>query len=427
MSFSFSQNEEQGPRRLAEEKQPADLRARWTLPALVSVLYFSQGFPFGIFDRTLNLYMSVEKVPLASIGLLSSVGLAWTLKVFWAPLVDGFGTYRTWIMGSLALLCVAVAMFGVTPANSTVFWIAAILLAVGSATQDIAIDALTIRITPDKSIGIINSVRVTSARIAFIAAGGGLAVIADRIGWRGAFLFASLIPLLVMILVGMFVERDAGGVQRQQNPVKALRLWLMRTGAGPLLAIVMLFRLGDSALRPMVAPYWISRGFSATEVGNVTTTLGMICVILGAISGGAFVSRFGVYRGLLWLGLLQMISNVGYAIVATTTAGRPALYGAAVAEAFCDGLGTAAFLSFLMYICERENAATEYALLSALFGLSRTIIGSTSGIAAENLGYANYYWLTVALGLPGLALLPLIRKRLSIPKDEPQLSPLEVS
>lgn len=391
-------------------------KTRWTLPFLISILYFSQGFPFGIFDRTLNLYLSVEKVPLASIGLLSSVGLAWTLKVFWAPLVDAFGTYRTWITGSLALLCVSLAMFGFTPAASTMFWIAAVLLAVASATQDIAIDALTIRITPDERIGIVNSVRVTSARIAFIAAGGGLAVLADRTGWRGAFLVAAIVPLLVIVLVTVFVQRDAGGVERQENPVRALRVWLARGSALPLLAVVMLFRLGDSALRPMVAPYWISRGFSASEVGNVTTTLGMICVILGAISGGIFVSRYGVFRGLLWLGLLQMASNLGYAVVASTGAGRPGLYGAAVAEAFCDGLGTAAFLSFLMYICERDNAATEYALLSALFGLSRTIIGSVSGFLAQDLGYARYYWLTAALALPGLAILPLIRARLAVEK-----------
>ncbi len=412
---------------MTEDSRTETSRARWTLPTLVSVLYFSQGFPFGIFDRTLNLYLSVEKVPLATIGLLSSVGLAWTLKVFWAPLVDRFGTYRTWILGSLALLCAAVAMFGLTPAASTVFWIAAILLAIASATQDIAIDALTIRITPDERIGVVNSVRVTSARVAFIAAGGGMAVLADRTGWRGAFLIASVVPLVVIVLVALLVRRDAGGAERQQSPVRALRLWLGRGGAGPLLAVVMLFRLGDSALRPMVAPYWIARGFSATEVGNVTTTLGMICVILGAIGGGAFVSRFGVYRGLLWLGLLQMVSNLGYAIVATTGGGRPALYSAAVAEAFCDGLGTAAFLSFLMFICERENAATEYALLSALFGLSRTIIGSFSGFLAQDLGYAGYYWLTAALALPGLALLPLIRARLAITKASPEISPLSVS
>lgn len=386
--------------------------SRWRIPALVSILYFAQGFPFGIYDRTLNLYLSVEKVPLGTIGLVSSVGLAWTLKFLWAPLVDAFGSYRTWILGSLAVLCLSAAMFAATPAASTVFWIAAILLAVASATQDIAIDALTIRITPDKMIGIVNSVRVTAARVAFIAMGGGLAALSDRIGWDGAFLVAAAVSFVVLVLVAIFVPRGAGGVERHENPVKALLVWLRRNGPA-LFAVVLLYRLGDSALRPMIAPYWISRGFTATEVGNVTTTIGMICVILGAIGGGAFVSRYGIFKGLVWLGLVQMLSNLGYAWVATTGAGRPALYGAAIAESFCDGLGTAAFLSFLMFICERENAATEYAVLSATFALSRTILGSTSGYLTEAMGFAGYYWLTAALALPGLAILPLIRARVS--------------
>jgi PAT family beta-lactamase induction signal transducer AmpG len=184
-----------------------------------------------------------------------------------------------------------------------------------------------------------------------------------------------------------------------------------------LLAVVLLYRLGDSALRPMIKPYWIAQGFSATEVGNVTTTLGMICTIAGAIAGGAFTSRFGIFRGLLWMGVMQMLSNLAYALVATTGAGRGALYAAAVTETFCEGLGIAAFLSFLMFICDRENAATEYAMLTAIFGLSRTLAGAVSGFFAQDLGYARYYWLTAALALPGLALLPFIRSRVRASDD----------
>ncbi|HEU4888721.1 MAG TPA: MFS transporter, partial [Thermoanaerobaculia bacterium] len=200
---------------------------------------------------------------------------------------------------------------------------------------------------------------------------------------------------------------------QRENPFRALLTWLARSGSLLLLAVILLYRLGDNALTPMIRPYWVSRGFSATEVGNVTTTLGMICTILGAIAGGAFVTRYGVYRGLLVLGVIQMLSNFAYAFVATTNAGRPALYGAAIVETFCGGLGTAAFLSFLMFICDRDNAATEYAMLSALFAVARTFAFALSGYFAQDLGYAKYYWLTAALALPGLALLPRIRDRLS--------------
>ena len=386
--------------------------SRWQLPTIVAILYFSQGFPFGIYDRTMGIYLRQQNVSLAEIGFVSSVGLAWSLKPLWAPLVDTLGTYRAWILGSLAVLCMSMGMFAVTPAASALFWAAAILLAFASATQDIAIDALTIRITPDERIGRINSIRVTAARIAFIAMGGGLATLSDRIGWDGAFLAAAGLAFVVLLVVAFFVPREAGQMERHENLLKALLRWLKRNG--PLVfAVVLIYRLGDSALRPMIAPYWIDRGYTATEAGNVTTTIGMVCVILGAISGGWFVTRFGIFKSLVWLGIVQMLSNLGYALVAATNGGRPGMYGAAVAESFCDGLGTAAFLSFLMYICDRENAATEYAVLSATFALPRTFIGTTSGKLTELMGYTDYFWLTAALALPGLLLLPLIRARLS--------------
>lgn len=398
--------------------------SRWQLPTIVAILYFSQGFPFGIYDRTMGLYLREAKVSLGTIGLVSSVGLAWSLKPLWAPLVDTVGSYRTWILGSLAVLCMAIAMFAAAPAASTMFWIAAVLLAFGSATQDIAIDALTIRITPDELIGKINSIRVTAARVAFIAMGGGLAALADRVGWDGAFLAATALAFVVLVLVAILVPRGAGRMERHENLFKALLAWLKRNGA-VVFAVVLIYRLGDSALRPMIAPYWIDRGYSATEAGQVTTTIGMVCVILGAISGGWFITRYGIFRGLVWLGIVQMLSNLGYALVASTAAGRPGLYSAAVAESFCDGLGTAAFLSFLMSICDRENAATEYAVLTATFALPRTFIGSTSGYLTEAMGYAGYYWLTAALALPGLALLPLIRARVSTPASgAPMATPL---
>ncbi|HEX2120747.1 MAG TPA: MFS transporter, partial [Thermoanaerobaculia bacterium] len=399
-----------GSSRLTTEKQ-----SRFLIPALASILYFSQGFPYGFVTETLNLYLSVAKVPLSTIGLLSSVGIAWTLKVFWAPLVDAIGTYRTWVFGALVALAAALGVLGIVPPASTAFWVAAIVMAVASATQDIAIDALTIRITPRELLGLVNSARVTAYRVAIIAAGGGVAVLADRIGWRGAFGVAALVPLVVLALIAVSVPRESGGTERHANPIRALGAWIARPRSLVLLAVVLLYRLGDSALRQMIKPYWIAQGFSATEVGNVTTTLGMICTIAGAIAGGTFTSRFGIFRGLLWMGVMQMLSNLAYALVATAGGGRGPLYAAAVTETFCEGLGIAAFLSFLMSICDRENAATEYAMLTAIFGLSRTLAGAVSGFFAQDLGYARYYWLTAALALPALALLPFIRSRVSQP------------
>jgi PAT family beta-lactamase induction signal transducer AmpG len=246
-----------------------------------------------------------------------------------------------------------------------------------------------------------------------IVAGGGVAILADRVGWRQAFAVAAVVPLAVLVILVFTAPREGGAEKREGNPLRGAIEWARRPGALMLIAVILLYRLGDNALMAMIRPYWVSRGFSATEVGNVTTTLGMICTIAGAVAGGAFVSKYGVYRGLMTLGIVQMLSNLTYALVATTDAGRPALYAAAIIETFCGGLGTAAFLSFLMRICDRANAATEYAMLSALFLVGRTVAIALSGYVAQNLGFARYYWLTAALALPALLLLPRIRDRVS--------------
>jgi PAT family beta-lactamase induction signal transducer AmpG len=387
--------------------------SRIAIPALACILYFSEGFPFGIVSETVNLYLAFANVDLATIGLVGSVGILWTLKFFWAPLVDAAGTYRTWIFGSLVVLSLSLATLGAVPAASPAFWAALIVLVIASATQDVAIDALAIRITPRELLGVVNSARVAAYRGAMIVAGGGVALLADRIGWRSAFFVAACVPLVVLLLTALTAPPESGTGEKREDPFSALVTWIRRPGALLLLAVILLYRLGDNALTPMIRPYWVSRGFSATEVGNVTTTLGMVCTILGAIAGGAFVTRYGIYRSMLILGIVQMLSNLAYALVAMTNGGRPALYGAAVIETFCGGLGTAAFLSFLMFICDRDNAATEYAMLSALFAVARTFAFALSGYVAQDLGYAKYYWLTAALALPGLALLPRIRGRLS--------------
>lgn len=388
---------------------------RVTIPALAAILYFSQGFPFGIVNETVNLYLAFTKVDLGTIGLIGSVGLVWTLKFFWAPLLDTVFTYRTWIFGSLIVLSLSLAALGTLPPASAAFWAALLVLVFASATQDIAIDALAIRITPSNLLGVVNSARVAAYRCAMIVAGGGVAMLADRTGWRGAFLAAACVPLLIFALVAFTVPRERGVRERQENPLRGLWHWLQRPQAYLLLAVILLYRLGDNALTPMIRPYWVARGFSATEIGNVTTTLGMICTILGAIAGGAFVTRFGIYRGLLTLGIVQMLSNLAYGAVAMSEAGRPALYGAAIVETFCGGLGTAAFLSFLMFICDRDHAATEYAMLSALFGLGRTFAFALSGYVAQDLGFTRYFWVTAGLALPGLAMVVLARSRLHQP------------
>jgi PAT family beta-lactamase induction signal transducer AmpG len=182
---------------------------------------------------------------------------------------------------------------------------------------------------------------------------------------------------------------------------------------------VLLYKLGERALGPMVKPFWVDRGLSLGEIALVSTTLGVAASVAGALVGGAYTSRRGIFRGLWVLGLVQAASHLGYATAAWTGAGRHAIYAASLLESFCAGLGTAAFLAFLMNICEKRQAATQYALLSALFNLGGTAVGSLSGVGVTQLGYGTYFAFTALLALPAFALLPWVRRWIVEPATRP--------
>ncbi len=388
-------------------------RARWFVPAVAGLLYFSEGFPYGLVTELFPAYLRFHGVPLKEIGFLNTVTAAWTAKFLWSPLVDSFGTYRRWIAG--AVLALALATFALAAAPDTIgirFWVLASALAIASATQDIAVDAFTIRITPQTMLGFINAIRVATYRGAFIIGGGGLLILGGRMGWRIAFLAGGAL-MIVMLLVALRLPDDRGSREARHDLIGGLKRWFTRPRAATILAVVFLYRLGEFAIVAMIKPYWVDRGYTADEIGTITTVIGVIISVLGAFAGGWVVARFGVWKALLWLGIAQTISNIGYAAVATAGGGRWGIYVAAVLENFGFGLGTASFLAFLMFVCDREHAATEFALLTAAYGVTRIVIGTASGFLVESLGYGPYFWLTVFLGIPALLLLPSLREELS--------------
>jgi PAT family beta-lactamase induction signal transducer AmpG len=386
----------------------------------VSVLYFAEGLPFGIAVDNLPVYFRLHGVSLQEIGLLSLLGMPWTLKVFWSPLVDRFGQRQHWIAAALALMAVLTALLPLLNPSQPSLWLWALLLAftTASATQDIAIDAYTIGILGPGEEGVANGVRVSAYRAALIAGGGGLVIVAGALGWQLVFLVAAAMFVALAVVVWRSPRlNEVGGSDRVRPsadqagaPWSApLWAWLRRPGALLIFAFVLTYKLGDSSMGPMVKPFWVDRGLSVEEIGLVSTTFGVFATVLGALLGGLLTTRWGIFRGLLLLGLLQAFSNLGYAGVAYAEAGRAGIYAASLFESFTGGLGTAAFLAFLMHICDKRRAATEYALLSAIFGLTRSVAGGVSGWAAAQLGYAPYFLLTFALAFPAYALLPWVR------------------
>jgi PAT family beta-lactamase induction signal transducer AmpG len=360
--------------------------------AATAALYFIQGLPFGIFNDALPVYLRAHGVSLAQIGAVAALTAPWSLKVFWSPLVDRFGSTRLWIAGALATLAALhLCLADLPPAPGLALFVVLALIATASATQDIAIDAAFVRLVPAHLVGVGNGVRVTAYRAAMIAGGGITVMLARTFAWSTIFRGVALVFLALMLIALALPTSRAASAR------------------GPT------FAEWRAALTS-----WLRRRVPPEVIGLVMTTCGIAASIAGALAGGAYVSRRGEYRGLLVLGLLQAGSNLVYAAVAAVPHAPAALVVASLVESFCGGLGTAALLSLLTRSCEPQAAATQYALLSAIFGLTRTLAGGASGVLAQSMGYAPYFALTAVLALPAFALLPSVRRWLA---DRPR--PLE--
>ncbi len=386
----------------------------------VAVLYFAEGFPFGIVFDNLPVYFRVHGVSLVDIGLLSLLGLPWTLKVLWAPLVDRLGHARRWIVIALVTMAVALVAFpGLDPrAPATSLWCLLLAFTIASATQDIAIDAYTISLLDRGEEGIANGVRVSAYRAALIVGGGGLVACAGFAGWPAVYFASAAVLAVLAAAISRLPDLTTPAATRARW-LETFRSWLRRPGALLVFLFVLTYKLGDSSMGPMVKPFWVDRGLSVQEIGLVSTTFGVALSVAGALVGGAFTSRVGIFAGLWMLGLTQALSNLGYAAAAYVEAGRPGIYAASAFESFTGGLGTAAFLAFLMRACEKEQAATQYAALSALFGFTRTIAGAASGFGTTHLGYAAYFGFTFLLSFPAYALLPWVRRWIADARAEP--------
>jgi PAT family beta-lactamase induction signal transducer AmpG len=363
--------------------------------------------PYGIVNDLIPVYLRFHHIELAAIGYLNLVRFAWVFKFVWAPAVDMLATYRRWIATAVAIIAAALFAIPLLPIGPYVY-VLVFVLALASATQDIAVDAFTIRAVTTEMIGPVNSIRVTAYRIAVIVAGGGVLALAGRTNWRVAFFSVAGVSAVVFMVATQLGD-DRGEARGKMNFLDDLRHWLQSPKRGTILAIVFLYRLGELGIISLVRVYWVDRGYSPQEIGTITSVIGVSVSVAGTIAGGAIVARIGLWRSLLWLGIAQMVSNLGYALVATFSLGKWAIYAAAIVENLGYGLGTAAFLAFLMSLCDRERAATEYALLTAAFNTTGTLIAAASGIIAQTFGFAAYFWLTVFLGIPALLLLPSVR------------------
>ena len=389
---------------------------------IVSGLYVIEGFPMGVFSDAWPYYWVEIGLSDSAIGAASGLGMAWTLKVFVSPLLHRFGETRRWIAGCLAMMAgVLFAMPGLDPETATIFWSAVAVFCFASAIQDIAIDAYTIGLVPRGQEGAANSVRVGAYRTGMLLLGGAALPLAEVTGWALPHLLLGVAALAMA--GGVFLVPRVDIPAEERPPLsRVFATWDARGQLGAIVAFLLIFRLSDFALGPMLAPFWKRGGFSGAEIYAVRTVGGMVFMIAGTALGGWWVHRRGIGPALLGTGILALASNLAYAAAALPGAPDLGIYAASLTEALCTGLATAAFMSFLMRICEREYATVQYAFLTALYAGGGRLVGMTSGFFTEAMGYAAYFALTALLTLPAFLFLPAARSWIAmVPEEDPMV------
>jgi len=382
------------------------------------VLGFASGLPLALTGGTLQAWATVADVSLQNIGFLTLVGSAYTLKFLWAPLVDRYappmlGRRRSWIFLTQILLAVSIAAMGLySPGQHLgILALLAVMVAFLSATQDIAFDAYSTDVLRKDERAAGAAVKVLGYRLAMIVSGGLALIIADRwLGWSNMYFLMG--AMMAACAVATLLAPEPEHVSKAPRTlglavVQPLLEFFGRRGAWTILLLIVLYKLGDAFAGALSTTFLLrGAGFSATEVGTVNKVFGLATTIVGALAGGAFMARIGLYRSLMLFGILQAVSNFGYWVLAVTP---PYLYSMAVVvaiENLCGGMGTAAFVALLMALCKQEFSATQFALLSALSAVGRTYLaGPLTPPLVDTLGWPGFFVVTVFIALPGLVLL----------------------
>jgi len=496
----------------------------WRLTVLL-VLGFASGLPLALTGQAMQAWLTVEGLDLATIGFLSLVGLPYTFKFLWAPLMDRFelpwlGRRRGWlVLTQLALAGALWLMAAVSPAAATKgFALLAVLVALLSASQDVVIDAYSADVLPPPERGLGSSLKVLGYRLAMIISGGVALIWTDATqggGWSwpevyrvmalimvaAALLSALALPRLpevprptsvarndlvgfvavvaaaalgvlltdqllnplahrlvdtlagpaaasgaalqgkwadlLGLLLGMGVTLPlaawAARAARFDTLLGGLRDYFSQPGAWGFLAFIVLYKLGDAFAGALMTPFLLkAMAFSPAEVGLVNKIIGLWLTLGGALVGGVLMLRLGLWRALLLFGLLQMASNLGFWWLAVH--GQGALPGLTIpafdaglvrlaqptqvdggllmviaVENLSGGMGTAAFVAFLMSLTSQRYTATQYALLSAFSAVGRVWVGPMAGVLVESIGWPPFFLLSTAAALPALWLLWRLR------------------
>lgn len=407
-------------------------RALWIMGALG----FVAGLPLPLSGFTLRQWLSEGGTSLAAIGLTANIGLAYTLKFLWSPVLDQarppaglarFGRRRGWLLTiqpllSLACLALALSDPGATP---LLLLGSAVAIAFLSASQDIVIDAWRIETFPERMQGVALAAYVWGYRVALLVSGAGAIGFADVVGWRGSLTAMAMLAasgVLVTLAATEPVQRRAAAlssgfaVRLRQATVEPFRDFWRRPGAGQILAFVMLFKLGEALAHTMATPFYRAMGFDRAQVALATGLPGLAASLLGAAAGGWLVIRIGTGRALVLTGFVQMASMTLYFALAVSGGNTGILLAKVVLENFAEAMADAAFITYLSALCSSAFTATQYALLSSLAAVGLRTVGGLSGVLAEAMGWVAFYALTIFAALPAMLIMVGLLRRFPVPR-----------
>lgn len=392
--------------------------------AALLLLGFSSGLPLFLTSRTLQVWMKEENVDLGAIGLFSLVGLPYSLKFLWSPILDRFvppflGRRRGWLVLTQVGLLLAIAAIALQRPSQELqvlqlLAINAIIITFLSATQDIAGDAYRTDVLEPQEVETGASLWVLGYRMALLVTISLALVLADYIPWPVVYLLMA-----ALMAVGILTSFWAPEPMLRDRPPQSLndavympfQEFFQRLGlaqGGLILVFILLYKLGDALVGNMANPFLVDINFSKTEIGAIQGGMGFLATTVGVLAGGAILTKIGINRALWVFGVLQLLSNLGYYTLALIGKNNSLLVLAINIENLCAGLVTVVSVAFLMKLCNHRFTATQFALLSSLMAVSRDILSAPAGQLAKAAGWSSFFLLTLVAAIPGLLLLPFV-------------------
>ncbi len=407
------------------ESAQASAKSSWrgTLAAVFSgrmlvalLMGFSSGLPLLLTGSVLQAWLKDGGVDLAHIGLIALIGLPYTLKFLWSPLFDRYaptllGRRRGWLaLTQMALAAALLLLSGTQPAPDHLWlvMVAGLLVTFFSASQDIVVDAYRRESLGESELGLGSALYVNGYRIGMLLAGGGGLILADWLSFATMYriMAACMLACVTVTLIAAEPALPEGRPRTlREAVVMPFQDYFLRRGAWLILAFILLYKLGDTMASAMTTPFYLDLGYSKTEIGAVVKLFGFWATIAGGTLGGIWILRAGTHRALWLFGFGQMISTLGFVVLACYPGSIGLLATVVAVENLTAGMGTAAFVGFMAALTDRRFTATQYALLSSLTGVPRVLLAAPTGWMAQVMGWPGFFLFCALIAVPGLLLL----------------------